>query len=135
MTICNSTNHVRKQLIGSIAIAGSLCTQTALAPMSARAATAPKALILLAQQQNARIATLQCGAYTIVINTQGTADKEVYTYRTKGLFLRDGTRDGEDYIFNNNDYEYRVTTRGGGSGRLTVSHYGERILTKQCTCS
>lgn len=130
MTLFNSLGSAQKQLIGAIAIAGLLSTQTLLAT---NATTLPKAPILLAQQQNGRVATLQCGGRTITINTQGTADKEVYTYRTKGLFLKDGTRDGDDYIFNNNDYEYRVTTSSGGSGKLMVSHYGERILTKECS--
>ncbi|UBF28994.1 hypothetical protein K9N68_14825 [Kovacikia minuta CCNUW1] len=98
-------------------------------------ATPPAESILLAQEQNVRIATLRCGGYVIVIRTIGSAASESYSYQTRGLYLRNGTRDGETYSFYNNDYEYKVETRGGGSGTLTVLHYGERVLTKQCTWS
>lgn len=134
MTIFNSMDDAQ-QLVGSIAFAGLLCAQTLLAPTAARAINSGKTPILLAQEQHVRIATLQCGGYTITIRTEGSAASDSYSYHTDGLFLRNGIREDETYLFYNNDHEYKVETRSGGTGRLTVSHYGERIMTKQCTWS
>jgi hypothetical protein len=111
------------------------CVEAALTAPSVRATTPLQNPLLVAQQMNGRIATLQCGGYTITIRFVGPASSETFSYQTQGLFLNNGTREGDDYIFYNNDYEYRVTTIGGGTGRLQVSHYGERILSKQCTWS
>lgn len=127
-SICN----VKKLLTSAIALSTLLVT-----PTGAMAAdlTTPKAPFLLTQQMNGRIATLQCGGYGITIRFVGSASSNTFSYQTKGLFLRNGIQEGDDYIFYNSDYEYRVTTTSGGTGRLEVSHYGERILTKQCTWS
>lgn len=107
--------------------------------MSARAASPNQAPMLLAQEQNGAIAQVRCGQYTIRIGFDGSAGSNKYTYQTKGLSLKNGSRQGDTYIFDNNDFEYRMTLTGGtasrsyGVGTLTVSHYGERLLTKQCT--
>lgn len=127
----------RKQIGAALAIAGVLSIESLLA---SRVVAAPRS-ILVAQSMNDRIATLQCGDYTITIAFVGPASSKTYSYRTRGLFLQNGYEDGSDvYVFDNNDYEYRVTILEGGSDRrnfgtatLQVSHYGERILTKQCT--
>ncbi|MBW4659869.1 MAG: hypothetical protein KME15_14430 [Drouetiella hepatica Uher 2000/2452] len=131
MIIWNTIVNARK-LAGSVIIGGLLCLP--LVPTAARAGI-DQAPMLLAQEQNVRIATLQCGGYTITIRTEGSAASDSYSYLTDGLFLTNGTRDGETYLFYNNDYEYKVVTQGGGSGSLTVSHYGETMMTKQCTWS
>ncbi len=108
---------------------------TAMIPVAAFATPAVKAPFLVAQQMNGRVATLQCGGYTITIRFVGSASSNTFSYQTQGLFLNNGIQEGDDYIFYNNDHEYRVTTTGGGTGRLQVFHYGERILSKQCTWS
>jgi hypothetical protein len=128
------TSGVRR-FFGSTAIASILCMTGLQADTSTLATTVQEAPILLAQRQNVRIATLQCGPYRITIRTVGSAASERYSYQTKGLYLTNGTRNGETYSFYNNDHEYRVLTRGGGSGRLSVFHYGRRILDRQCTWS
>lgn len=130
----------RKQIAAFMAVAGVLSIESLLA---SRVVAAPRP-ILIAQQMNGRIATLQCGTYTITIAFVGTAASNTYSYRTRGLFLQNGERQngekGDEYVFYNNDYEYRVAILEGGSDRrnfgtatLQVSHYGERVLTKQCT--
>jgi hypothetical protein len=104
-------------------------------PIAAYATPLTQTPFLLAQQMNGRVATLQCGGYTITIRFVGSAASNTFSYQTSGLFLKNGIQEGDDYIFYNNDYEYRVTTIGGGTGRLQVFHYGERVLSKQCTWS
>jgi len=130
------SKNERKQIF-AVAATGVLLSEFLFA---SSVAAAPQAPILVAQETNGRIATLQCGEYTITIAFVGSAASETYSYRTRGLFLQNGEREGNDYVFYNNDYEYRVSILEGGSekrdfgtARLQVSHYGERILTKQCT--
>jgi hypothetical protein len=122
-----------QKLIGSIS--SLLCIGTVVAPSICLAATPLQTPTLIAQEVNGRVATLQCGGYTITIRFVGTAASKTFSYQTRGLFLRNGSQDGDDYVFYNSDYEYRVTTEGGGSGRLQVFHYGEQVLDKQCTWS
>lgn len=129
----NSIASINKQITGALTLCTLLGMQTAFT--DAYAATPAKTPVYLAQEMNGRIATLQCGGYTITIRFVGNASSNIYSYETRGLYLRNGSREGEDYIFYNNDYEYRVTTRGGGTGRLQVFHYGERMLDKRCTWS
>jgi hypothetical protein len=129
----NSIGSISKQITGVLTVCTLIGMQTGLT--SASAATPAKTPLYLAQETNGRIATLKCGAYTITIRFVGNASSNVYSYETRGLYLGNGSREGDDYIFYNNDYEYRVTTKGGGSGRLQVLHYGERMLDKQCTWS
>lgn len=131
----------RKQIAAALVLTGLLSIESLLA---SRVVAAPQAPILVAQSMNDRIATLQCGQYTITIAFVGPASSNTYSYRTRGLFLQNGERQngekGDEYVFYNSDYEYRVAILEGGSDRrnfgtatLQVSHYGERILTKQCT--
>lgn len=127
--------HLTKQLLANLIALGSLLSIGASLQIAVANATTVKTPLLLAQQMNGRIATLQCGGYTITIRFVGPASSDRFSYQTSGLFLNNGTQEGDDYIFYNNDYEYRVTTIGGGTGRLQVFHYGERILSKQCTWS
>lgn len=130
----------RKQIAAVLAVTGVLSIESLLA---SRVVAAPPP-ILVAQSMNDKIATLQCGQYTITIAFVGPASSNTYSYRTRGLFLQNGERQngekGDEYVFYNNDYEYRVAILEGGSNNrnfgtatLQVSHYGERILTKQCT--
>jgi hypothetical protein len=128
-------DSTKRRLLHSIVVAGLLGMEiaaTAIA-VAALAITPPQRPMLLAQQMNGRIATLQCGGYTITIRFVGDASSNTFSYQTQGLFLKNGVQEGNDYVFYNNDYEYRVTTIGGGTGRLQVLHYGERVLSKQCT--
>lgn len=123
----------KERLVRLAAVVSLVCVETAVITPSVKANTLSQSPLLVAQQMNGRIATLQCGGYTITIRFVGPASSETYSYQTRGLFLNNGTREGDDYIFYNNDHEYRVTTIGGGTGRLQVFHYGERILSKPCT--
>ncbi|UBF24324.1 hypothetical protein K9N68_21795 [Kovacikia minuta CCNUW1] len=126
-------DSTKKRLLRSILVAGLLGMETAATAIAALAIPPLQPPMLLAQQMNGRIATLQCGGYTITIRFVGDASSNTFSYQTRGLFLNNGVQEGNDYIFYNNDYEYRVTTIGGGTGRLQVFHYGERVLSKQCT--
>lgn len=123
----------KERLIRCMAVVSLLWVEAAVTIPSALATPYTQVPVRLAQQMNGRVATLQCGEFTITIRFVGDASSETYSYQTRGLFLNNGSRDGDDYVFYNNDYEYRVTTTGGGTGMLQVFHYGERILTKQCT--
>jgi hypothetical protein len=111
----------------------------AIASTSALATPLSTPPVLLAQRPNERIALLQCDDFTITIRYDGATGGSRYSYQTRGLFLRGGQMDGNDYVFNNGDYEYRVTVNfvnqydTSGNGRLQVFHYGEPILNKQCT--
>jgi hypothetical protein len=126
---------VKERLIRWVAVVSLVCVETTVMTTSTRANIPSRNPLLIAQQMNGRIATLQCGEFTITIRFVGSASSNTFSYQTRGLFLNNGTQDGDDYVFYNNDYEYRVTTIGGGTGRLQVFHYGERVLSKQCTWS
>ncbi len=128
-------DNTKKRLMQLMAVTGLLCVEAGAIVTSAFATPPHPAPMILAQQINGRIATLQCGGFTITIRFVGTAASNTFSYQTRGLFLKNGSQEGDDYVFYNNDYEYRVTTTGGGTGQLQVFHYGERILRKQCTWS
>jgi len=123
----------KKRLVRLLAVVSLVWVEAAVIAPAVKANAPSQKPVLLAQQMNGRIATLQCGGYTITIRFVGPASSNTFSYQTRGLFLNNGTQDGDDYVFYNNDYEYRVTTIGGGIGRLQVFHYGERVLNKQCT--
>jgi hypothetical protein len=123
-------------------VVGLLSVDALALSQAAPAAVPSDEPILLAQQVNGRIAHLQCGPYDITIRFVGYASSDEYSYQTHGLFLTGGveneTGDGQSmYRFFNNDFEYRVVLRGGGSGSgsgsLMVLKYGETLLTKSCT--
>jgi len=121
-------------LILLASVAGIVAAEATLMPKPTPAAFSNGEPVLIAQQINGRIAHLVCGEFDIMIRFVGTAASDQYSYQTHGLYLDNGySNDGETYHFFNNDFEYRVTTRGGGSGSLTVLHYGETLLTKSCT--
>jgi hypothetical protein len=123
----------KDRLLHFFAVVSWVGIEAAVLTTFAQATMPTQGPLLLAQQMNGRIATLQCGGYTITIRFVGDASSTTFSYQTQGLFLNNGVQEGDDYIFYNNDYEYRVTTIGGGTGRLQVFHYGERVLSKQCT--
>jgi hypothetical protein len=130
---------MRKRFAPFMVSASLFCVEAIVMTTSALAITPSQAPVLLAQRPNQRIALLQCGAFTITIRFDGNAGSDRFTYQTRGLFLRGGRMDGNDYVFNNSDYEYRVTVDfvgqydTSGNGRLQVFHYGEPILDKSCT--
>lgn len=112
---------------------GLFSAEAALLSKAAPASISSNEPVVLAQQINGRVAHLVCGEYDIMLRFVGTAASDQYSYQTHGLYLADGYREGETYHFFNNDFEYRVVTHSGGSGSLTVLHYGETLLTKSCT--
>lgn len=130
--------RTKKRFISLMAFASLLWVEAAIAT-NAIASSPIQAPTLLAQGANQRIAVLQCGAYTITIRFDGSIGSDRFSYQTRGLFLRGGQMEGNDYVFQNQDYEYRVTVNfvnqydTTGNGRLQVFHYGETILTRQCT--
>jgi hypothetical protein len=131
-------SRTKERLIGLFVFAGLLWAEATLTAIPALAIPF-QAPTLLAQRPNERIAVLQCGEFTITIRYDGATGSNRYSYRTRGLFLRGGEMDGNDYVFYNSDYEYRVTINfvnqydTSGNGRLRVFHYGEPIVDKQCT--
>jgi hypothetical protein len=135
MTPFSLIGKVWHKSVCALMMAGGLVCTAAVSPLVAQAETFNPSPMLVAQQMNGRIATLQCGGYTITIRFVGDASSTRFSYETRGLFLNNGAQEGDDYVFYNNDYEYRVTTTGGGTGRLQVFHYGERVLSKQCSWS
>jgi hypothetical protein len=133
--------YVKKCLVGVSAIASLLYGEALLTVASTFALPAQKTPVIIAQRSNERIAVLRCGQYNITIAYVGATGSNRFSYRTKGLFLRNGTMAGNDYVFYNNDFEYRTTLNFNssndtqGTGRLQVAHYGETILDKPCTWS
>lgn len=131
-------SRTKERLTGFFVFAGLLWAEATLTATSALAIPS-QSPFLLAQRANERIAVLQCGEFTITIRYDGATGSNRYSYQTRGLFLRGGQMDGNDYVFYNSDYEYRVTVNfvnqydTSGNGRLQVFHYGEPIVNKQCT--
>jgi hypothetical protein len=132
----SSTTRRFMQLMVLASVMG---VEAAIASTATLATPLPQPPVLLAQRANERIAVLQCGEFTITIRGDGATGNNRYSYQTRGLFLRGGQMDGNDYVFYNSDYEYRVTVNftnqydTSGNGRLQVLHYGEPIVNKQCT--
>jgi len=130
---------IKKRFTHLMVLIGLLGLETTVIATIALANQSVQAPDLLAQRANERIAMLQCGEFTISIRYDGATGSNRYSYQTRGLFLRGGEMDGNDYVFYNSDYEYRVTVNfanqydTSGNGRLQVFHYGEPILNKQCT--
>ena len=133
-------SHLKARSMQFLALVGLLCVEATAMATSTLAVTPSQAPFLLAQRANQRIAVLQCGEFAITIRYDGPPG-DVFTYQTRGLFLRGGRLEGSDYVFNNSDHEYRVAVNfvnqydTSGNGRLQVFHYGERIVSKQCTWS
>lgn len=131
-------SRIKERLTGFFVFAGLLWAEAPFiaTPVLSMPSQSP---VLLAQRANERIAVLQCGEFTITIRYDGATGSNRYSYQTRGLFLRGGQMDGNDYVFYNSDYEYRVTVNfvnqydTSGNGRLQVFHYGEPIVSKQCT--
>jgi hypothetical protein len=79
--------------------------------------------------------TYQCGEYGVTLREE---ERNLYSYRTRDLYLRNGEKQNTGrswlYSFFNSDYAYRVEDFwGGGSAKLTVTHYGRTILVRNCS--
>ncbi|UBF24325.1 hypothetical protein K9N68_21800 [Kovacikia minuta CCNUW1] len=132
-------SNTTRRFMRLMVLASVMGVEAAIGSTSALARPLAQPPVLLAQRANERIAVLQCGEFTITIRYDGATGSNRYSYQTRGLFLRGGQMDGNDYVFYNSDYEYRVTVNfanqydTSGNDRLQVLHYGEPIVNKQCT--
>lgn len=136
-------NHVKIQLVGSIAIASLLCVEALLAT-SVHAATPPQAPVRLSQNRPGEAANFtkvfSCRQFRVTL--VGNMDSGRFTYRTSGLTMNNGTYEpsgaGSLFTFRNGNYRYTLEDRGDGSGELesfqTLRDGGQDLeVREECT--